>query len=151
MLSTQEQQRAAEPAPPAGQPAPPDTGASGPPAPRKPPFILYLEGDEYAEALRMLTMWVRHLLVPVYAREVSSTAPWCSRWWLHPEAIAQLYGLWLAWQELTGPNAGLSGPANWHRDHLGPVMSTLRDPSGPFAGCKPGAHRAKEIPHVEPY
>ncbi|GGM14767.1 MULTISPECIES: DUF4913 domain-containing protein [Micromonospora] len=125
-----------------------------PAAPEKPPtspFILYLQGEEHAEALRMLTMWVTHLLVPIYAREVSSTAPWCARWWLHPEAVAQLYGLWMAWQELTGPNAGFCGPANWHRDYLGPVMNTLRDPSGPFAGCKGGSHRAKEPPRTDPY
>ncbi|WP_428964159.1 DUF4913 domain-containing protein [Micromonospora fluostatini] len=115
------------------------------------PFILYLDGAQHLEALRMLTMWVRHLLVPVYLREVSSGAPWCPRWWLHPEAVAQLYGLWMAWQEMTRPQAGFCGPANWHRDYLGPVMNSLRDPSGPFAGCKAGTHRPKEIPQMDPF
>lgn len=60
-----------------------------------------------------------------------------------------LHGLFLAWQELTSAEAGLTGPASWHRDFLGPVMDSLRAPSGPFAGCKPGRHRDKEQPPVE--
>ncbi|MGW3141068.1 DUF4913 domain-containing protein [Streptomyces sp. NPDC001139] len=125
--------------------------APAPEAPQAPPFILYLDGADHADALNRLTLWVRHLLLPVYAREVTSNAPWCPSWWRHPEAVAQLYGLWMAWQELTAPTAGLSGPAVWHRDHLTHVMASLRDPNGPFAGCKAGAHRAKEAPQMDPY
>ncbi|WP_406278421.1 DUF4913 domain-containing protein [Streptomyces sp. NBC_00191] len=121
------------------------------PQQQKPQFILYLHGPEHERALRSLTLWVRHLLIPVYGRETTSAAPWCSRWWEHQEAVAQLYGLWMAWQELTDPGAGLTGPAVWHRDYLTHVMAALRDPSGPFAGCKPGAHRAKEAPHTDAY
>ena len=110
--------------------------------PRRPLFILYMEGAEYAQTLRQLTLWTHNVLLPVYGREITSAAPWCSRWWQHPEAVAQLHALWLAWAELTGPDAGMSGPANWHRDYLESVMSSLRNPMGPFAGCKPGAPRA---------
>ncbi|MFI6694771.1 DUF4913 domain-containing protein [Streptomyces sp. NPDC050433] len=117
--------------------------------PNPPQFILYLRGLEYASTLRQLTLWAHHVLLPVYGREITSTAPWCSRWWEHPEAVAQMHGLWLAWGDLTGPGSGLCGPANWHRDYLGPVMNSLRDPMGPFAGCKPGAHRGKEKPPVD--
>jgi hypothetical protein len=112
-------------------------------------FILYLDGHDYEDALHRLSAWVRHLLLPVYGRETSSQAPWCSRWWEHQEAVAKLYALWMAWADLTGPGAGMTGPASWHRDHLAPTMESLRDPSGPFAGCKPGAHRAKEAPQCE--
>ncbi|WAZ25687.1 DUF4913 domain-containing protein [Streptomyces cinnabarinus] len=112
-------------------------------------FILYQEGPEYGRTLRKLTLWVHHVLLPVYGREVTSTAPWCSRWWEHPEAVAQLHALWLAWEELTDSDSPGSGPASWHRDCLGPAMLSLRDPAGPFAGCKPGAHRAKETPPVD--
>ncbi|MGW2965221.1 DUF4913 domain-containing protein [Streptomyces sp. NPDC001220] len=123
--------------------------AAGPPA--APKFILYLQGPEYGQALRQLTLWVHHVLLPVYGREVTSSAPWCSRWWEHPEAVAQMHSLWLAWGELTetGNSTGMNGPAVWHRDYLATVMTNLRDPSGPFAGCKPGSHRVKETPAVD--
>jgi hypothetical protein len=124
-------------------------GASPEDEPSPPRFILYREGAEYGRELRQLTLWTHHVLLPVYGREVASTAPWCSSWWEHPEAVAQLHGLWLAWADLTGPGSPLSGPASWHRDFLGPVMMSLRDPSGPFAGCKPGNHRAKQSPPVD--
>ncbi|MGW3283894.1 DUF4913 domain-containing protein [Streptomyces sp. NPDC001002] len=123
---------------------------SPPPSDPSPPqFIVYLDGPEYAHALRQLTLWTHHVLLPVYAREATSTAPWCPCWWEHPEAVAQLHGLWLAWAELTGAGSGLCGPANWHRDYLVSVMNSLRDPMGPFAGCKFGTHRPKESPPVE--
>ncbi|WUX04426.1 DUF4913 domain-containing protein (plasmid) [Streptomyces sp. NBC_01450] len=96
-----------------------------------------------------LSLWVHGLLLPVYGREISSTAPWCPRWYEHLEAVGQLYGLWMAWQDLTGQASPLTGPAMWHRDYLTPVMNNLRDPSGIFAGCKPGQHRHKEPPPVE--
>ncbi|SPF07228.1 DUF4913 domain-containing protein [Streptomyces sp. MA5143a] len=116
-----------------------------------PPFILYLDGAEYGEEMRSLAVWVADLLLPVYGREVSSQQPWCPRWWEHLEAVARLHALWLAWQELADPSAGLSGPAVWHRDHLGPVLAELRSSAGPFAGCKAGSHRAKQSPTAEPY
>ncbi|MET9321063.1 DUF4913 domain-containing protein [Streptomyces sp. NPDC003038] len=123
---------------------PPDEG-------RGPLFILYLEGEEYDRELRSLATWVNFLLLPVYGRETRSAEPWCPRWWEHLEAVARLHGLWLVWQELTDPAAGASGPAVWHRDHLGPTMRELRDPGGPFAGCKEGSHRPKNPPVVETY
>ncbi|MFJ9319425.1 DUF4913 domain-containing protein [Streptomyces globisporus] len=115
----------------------------------EPSFILYLEGERYAEAMQALTLWVHHLLLPVYGRETVSARPWCPRWWEHLEAVAQLYGLWMSWQHYTGIGSDLGGPTVWHRDCLGPVMLSLRDPAGPFAGCKPGSHRAKPAPEID--
>jgi hypothetical protein len=132
-----------------------DGGAPPPPPPPPPPprkvgprFILYQSGDEFTHTLNRLAAWVHRLLIPVYGREVSSTAPWCPEWWRHPEAVALLHGLFLAWELLTGAGSDPTGPAVWHRDFLGPTMAALRDPSGPFAGCKPGAHREKQPPPV---
>ncbi|MGW4088102.1 DUF4913 domain-containing protein [Streptomyces sp. NPDC004822] len=99
--------------------------------------------------MQVLIMWVHELLLPVYGRETTSSSPWCPRWWEHIEAVATLHGLWLAWQDLTSSEASLSGPAIWHRDYLHPTLNTLRDPAGPFAGCKPGNHRVKEPPQVD--
>jgi hypothetical protein len=128
----------------------PDTTAAAEKEPAQAPFfILYLEGEQYLEALRGLILWTHHLLLPVYGREVSSTTPWCSRWWEHEEAVAHLHGLWLAWQSYTRAEAGLTGPLTWHRDCLTPTLNSLRDPRGPFSGCKPGAHRSKTPPPVD--
>ncbi|MFI6662843.1 DUF4913 domain-containing protein [Streptomyces sp. NPDC050523] len=126
------------------QPPADDSSALPPPL-----FILYMTEPEYGQTLRQLTLWTHHLLLPVYGREVTSAAPWCPRWWEHLEAVAQLHALWLAWQEMTGPKASMTGPANWQRDYLDVVMRTLRDPMGPFAGCKPGGHRPKELPPLD--
>ncbi|TQJ46535.1 MULTISPECIES: DUF4913 domain-containing protein [unclassified Streptomyces] len=141
-----------EPAAPAAAEPPPGEPAQRPPDPVSsddPPFILYKAGEDFVGAVADLAIWVHGLLVPVYGREISSTAPWCPRWYEHTEAVAQLYGLWMAWQDLTGSRSPLTGPAMWHRDFLTPTMNNLRDPSGLFAGCKPGQHRPKEPPPVE--
>ncbi|CAL9614666.1 DUF4913 domain-containing protein [Streptomyces sp. NPDC057837] len=136
-------------APPPGAPDGASAPAPGGEPPTPPRFILYLDGPAYAQTLRQLTLWTHHVLLPVYGREVTSQSPWCPVWWEHPEAVARLHGLWLAWGDLTGPGSDMTGPAVWHRDHLSTVMDTLRDPQGPFAGCKPGMHRPKEKPPVE--
>ncbi|MFI6244399.1 DUF4913 domain-containing protein [Micromonospora sp. NPDC050795] len=120
-----------------------------PAAGQQPFFILYLAGHEYVEELQRLIYWVENLLIPIYGAEVTSQAPWCPRWREHPEAVAYLHGLWLAWQERTGPQAQQSDPAVWHQNHLWHTMDKLRDPGGPFAGCKAGNHRPKERPVVE--
>jgi hypothetical protein len=103
-------------------------------APRS-PFILAMGGAAYATELAALTYWVRHLLLPVYGREISTTRPWCAQWAEHPEAVARLHALWLAWQQLTSAEAGLAGPSTWHRDHLDHTLAHLRAPDGPFAAC----------------
>nr|WP_063745848.1 DUF4913 domain-containing protein [Streptomyces noursei] len=140
--------------PPEGAPAGGDKKPEEKKAPA-PPLILKLSGDEYDQELALLSNWVRYVLAPYYLTEISSQAPWCPRWWEHPQAIARLHALWTAWQELTTPEAGgWTGPSVWHRDHLDPCISALRDPSGPFAACmiKPdhNQHIIPEQPYAEP-
>ncbi|MFE5908702.1 DUF4913 domain-containing protein [Streptomyces wedmorensis] len=98
-------------------------------------FILALDGQAYVEELAALARWVHHLLLPVYGREITTGRPWCQQWQEHPEAVARLHALWLAWQQLTDAEAGLTGPATWHRDHLDPTLLQLRTPDGPFGAC----------------
>ncbi|MFJ4633962.1 DUF4913 domain-containing protein [Streptomyces sp. NPDC088847] len=136
------------PVPSAGK-EPPESEGETPPL--KSQFILYLEGPEQWEAMERLVIWVHYLMIPVYAGETTSSQPWCPRWWEHADAVAYLYALWMAWQELTDANGGLTGPGMWHRDFLTPTMVYLRNPSGPFAGCKPGAHLGKERPIVDEF
>jgi hypothetical protein len=124
-----------------------------PPAPPRvaPSFIVLMGDDDHDQAMRELVVWVKHLLMPIYGREVTSGAPWCSRWWEHLEAVAQLHALWMAWDDLVLNRPAPTGPADWHRDYLIPVMAALRDPSGPFAGCKTGRHQDKGTPDVDDY
>ncbi|TDT93352.1 uncharacterized protein DUF4913 [Streptomyces sp. 846.5] len=104
--------------------------------PAGPPFILRLQDEVYTAELGALAHWVAEVLVPTYLREPASPAPWCPKWWEHPEAVARLHGLWLAWQELTDPaTGGRTGPGVWHRDYLDPCIAQLRDPQGPFSAC----------------
>lgn len=110
------------------------SGGSGP-AEASSMFILAMAGRAYAEELAALKVWVEDLLLPVYGREITSTRPWCPQWTEHPEAVARLHGLWLAWQQFTDAEAGLAGPSLWHRDHLDPGLMQLRAPDGPFSAC----------------
>ncbi|MEW2305394.1 DUF4913 domain-containing protein [Streptomyces sp. NPDC006655] len=104
-------------------------------------FILALGAKAYAEELTALTNWVHNLLLPVYGREITTGRPWCGQWQEHPEAVARLHALWLAWQQLTDVQAGLTGPSTWHRDHLDPALLQLRTPDGPFGACTTSATR----------
>ncbi|AXI91101.1 DUF4913 domain-containing protein [Streptomyces sp. ETH9427] len=104
-------------------------------------FILALGGEAYAVELAALSDWVNHLFLPVYGREISTSRPWCAQWHEHPEAVARLHALWLAWQQFTDAEAGLSGPSTWHRDHLDQTLAHLRAPDGPFAACTTSASR----------
>ncbi|MGW7517773.1 DUF4913 domain-containing protein [Streptomyces sp. NPDC054796] len=106
------------------------------------PFILALAGAAYGKELAALRVWVEELLLPVYGREITSTRPWCPRWSEHPEAVARLHALWLSWQQFTDSEAGLAGPALWHRDHLDPTLLQLRAPDGPFSACTTSPARA---------
>ncbi|MFJ9139043.1 DUF4913 domain-containing protein [Streptomyces sp. NPDC102256] len=104
-------------------------------------FILALGGEAYAVELAALSDWVNYLFLPVYGREISTSRPWCAHWHEHPEAVARLHALWLAWQQFTDSEAGLSGPSTWHRDHLDQTLAHLRAPDGPFAACTTSATR----------
>lgn len=123
----------AEPAPAAG-----DTEQGEGPASL---FILALGGEKYATELAALAAWVHYLFLPVYGREISTTRPWCQQWYEHPEAVARLHALWLAWQQLTDAEAGQTGPSTWHRDHLDQALVHLRAPDGPFAACTTSPNR----------
>ncbi|MZD08307.1 DUF4913 domain-containing protein, partial [Streptomyces sp. SID5785] len=130
---------------PSGVPGPTGPNASAEPGtPQEIPtsiFILALEGKAYEEELAALANWVHHLLMPVYGREVSTSRPWCQQWKEHSEAVARLHALWLAWQQLTDIEAGLTGPSTWHRDHLDPALLHLRAPDGPFGACTTSSAR----------
>ncbi|MEU1906579.1 DUF4913 domain-containing protein [Streptomyces hygroscopicus] len=125
--------------------------ATGEPTPTS-VFILALDDEAYRIELEALSAWVNHLLLPVYGREITTHHPWCHQWHEHPEAVARLHALWLAWQQFTDTEAGLAGPSIWHRDHLDPTSSQLRAPDGPFAACTTNPNRPHHrlLPHPAP-
>lgn len=99
------------------------------------PFILTLDGDAYTAELSRLIGWVDNFLRPTFAREVTATRPWCLSWPEHPEAVARLHALWLAYGQHLDEEAGPAGMAVWIRDILDHALLQLRAPDGPFAAC----------------
>lgn len=126
--------------------------AQGKPGPTS-VFIVALGGEAYTTELAALSDWVNYLFLPIYGREISTTRPWCAQWYDHPEAVARLHALWLAWQQLTDTEAGPTGPSTWHRDHLDQALVHLRAPDGPFAACTTSpsrpSHRVLATPAPE--
>lgn len=105
------------------------------PAPPEPRPILELEDEEYEDELDALSDWVDDFLLRVYGAEVTTAAPWCEQWQEHPDVVAWLHALWLAYQQHKDAEAGLSGLFVWHRDFLTHAMATVRAPGGPLSAC----------------
>jgi hypothetical protein len=81
--------------------------------------------------------WVAGWFAPTFARRLGTTR-WCSRWWLHAEAIVRLEALWRSWETLRlDPHLGM---ATWLRDHLDPQRAVLMGDGGPFQACEGGEH-----------
>ncbi|WP_225847266.1 DUF4913 domain-containing protein [Streptomyces sp. HPF1205] len=116
---------------PPGLPA----GLSAPAAAPEPRFILTLDGTAFEAELDALSDWVHDFLLPTYGAEVSTAAPWCQQWAEHLDVVGWLHALWMAYQQHTDPEAGLSAPAVWHRDFLTHTMAAIRAPGGPLSAC----------------
>lgn len=86
-------------------------------------------------------VFVAEFLVTIYARTItrqSQKLRWCARWWMHPEAVARLDGLWKAFEALrVDPGTGTS---LWWRDHADPCMAHLTSSDGPFQRCNGEDH-----------
>lgn len=111
-------------------------GLPPPPLPPEPRPILELEGEEYENELDSLTDWVEDFLMPTYGAEVTTAAPWCEQWQEHPDVVAWLHALWLAYLQHKDPEAGLSGMLVWHRDFLTHAIAAVRAPGGPLSACQ---------------
>jgi hypothetical protein len=117
----------------------------------EPRFILTLDAVAFEAELDALTDWVHDFLLPTYGAEVSTAAPWCRQWAEHLDVVGWLHALWMAYQQHTDPEAGLSGPAVWHRDFLTHTMAAIRAPGGPLSACTTSldrpSHRILPSPH----
>ncbi|GAA4682316.1 DUF4913 domain-containing protein [Frondihabitans cladoniiphilus] len=62
-------------------------------------------------------------------------APWCPKWWLHPEATARLLALYFAWQDVE-VSLSLEARSNWWLNHWDRHRAVLFDgQTGPFREC----------------
>ncbi|MGW2594907.1 DUF4913 domain-containing protein [Streptomyces sp. NPDC001515] len=113
----------------------PGFGGPSTAAPPEPRPILELTGEEREDELDALSDWVDDFFLPVYGAEVTTAAPWCLQWQEHDDVVAWLHALWLAYQQHTDPEAGLSGLFVWHRDFLTHAVAAIRAPGGPLSAC----------------
>ncbi|MFI5804401.1 DUF4913 domain-containing protein [Streptomyces sp. NPDC051561] len=107
----------------------------------EPRFILTLDGEEFETELDALADWVHDFLLDTYGAEISTAAPWCQKWQEHLDVVGWLHSLWMAYQQHIDPEAGLAGPAVWHRDFLTHTMAAVRAPNGPLSACMTDADR----------
>lgn len=98
-----------------------------------------------SKSLAQLSDWVQDVLTPYYLREPSTTSLWCGYWYTHPEAVARLWALYLAWRhlihELDDDEDPLVGAIAWQLEHLDKTLEQLRSPTGPFASCSSSPDR----------
>ncbi|GGR03477.1 DUF4913 domain-containing protein [Kitasatospora griseola] len=115
----------------------------------EPLFILAFDDPQYEQELELMTPWVDEIWTKIYGPETTAGRPWCPRWKEHPEAVARLHALWLAWQAALDPESGAAGPSSWQRDHLEPALMKLRSADGPFGACtSSGGHISHRVlPH----
>lgn len=69
---------------------------------------------------------------------------WCSKWWLHPEAVHRIECLWRAWEHFRLD--GLTGTSVWWRDHFDYHWTLLTGARGPFSQCSRTQHQNKAKP-----
>ncbi|QIS43013.1 DUF4913 domain-containing protein [Clavibacter capsici] len=93
-----------------------------------------------------LDAFVRGFLAPAYRREVSprGESRWDPEWWRHPEAVARLDALWLAWEALR--LEGATGMSVWWRDHADYHLAVLMGPTGPFARTSATTEAGEPLP-----
>ncbi|QIS40057.1 DUF4913 domain-containing protein [Clavibacter capsici] len=93
-----------------------------------------------------LDAFVRGFLAPAYRREVSprGESRWDPEWWRHPEAVARLDALWLAWEALR--LEGATGMSVWWRDHADYHLAVLMGPTGPFARSSATTEAGEPLP-----
>jgi hypothetical protein len=95
-----------------------------------------------------LGAFVEDYLAVAYARDIDNrTTYWCPEWWRHPEALARLDALWLAWEHLRYDRA--LGPSIWWRDHADHHMLLLLSGDGPFRRCtRDRGHSLRPLPSL---
>lgn len=73
-------------------------------------------------------------------------APWCPEWWLHPEVVARLWALYLAWINVEASES-VAALSDWWLNHWDRHRAILFDgQTGPFRECDAGrGHLVKRM------
>lgn len=106
--------------------------------------------DDAAE----LVAWVRDVLAPSVNRDLNTHGQlvWCSQWWAHPEAVARLHALRMAYSTLVeDAGAGADGASTWWLQHADPHLAVLLNKdTGPFSQCVRGHRPTAGLPWQDP-
>jgi hypothetical protein len=107
-----------------------------------------------AEDAADLVAWVRDVLVPGITRDLNPRGQlvWCSHWFDHPEAVARLGAMALAYSALVeADDAAADGPSTWWLQHADPHLAVLMNKdTGPFSQCIRDHRSTTGLPWLEP-
>jgi len=96
--------------------------------------------------------WLRKYWRFTYRRRVSAkgtaTGRWKAEWWNTDEAVQRLETLWRSWEAARlDPGLGMS---TWWINHVGPQMTVLLSPDGPFGDSKDENEVGDPLPYNRP-
>jgi len=81
-----------------------------------------------------LVQWVQLHFAEVEFFTDSTKIRWCPTWWEHPEAVARLKALWLAYQAIDY-SEDFGAVSDWWLHHWDPHRAILFHDKGPFRNC----------------
>ncbi|MFJ3395352.1 DUF4913 domain-containing protein [Leifsonia aquatica] len=96
------------------------------------------EGAASAQAnyTALFLEWAKQFLPIIEtANQQTEEHLWCTSWYLHPEAVARLVTLWLAWEEARTSDDQRS-QSSWWIDHWDRHVPVLLSSRGPFRRCE---------------
>lgn len=103
------------------------------PAPAELPEPVFASSEDW------LVSW---LLPTILSPRSEKQGKWCPKWFLHPEVVCRIDGLWRVWElcAAEGPPATL----NWWRDHFDHHWPQLTSVDGPMGSCGTDRHHMTE-------
>lgn len=120
--------------------------------PDQPPAA-YVDEDDVDDAAELLA-WVRDVLAPAVTRDLNTRGQlvWCSQWWDHPEAVARLHALAMAYSSLVeDDDAAADGASTWWLQHADPHLAVLLNKdTGPFSQCVRDHRPTPGLPWQDP-
>ena len=107
-----------------------------------------------AEDAADLVAWVRDVLAPGITRDLNTRGQlvWCAQWFDHPEAVARLWAMALAYSTLVeAEDAAADGASTWWLQHADPHLAVLMNKdTGPFSQCIRDHRPTTGLPWMDP-